>query len=387
MSPTTSLELFLGLSAIAAAIGPGYLLWLRRGPGTATGMFPDPGPWPSVDVVVPVHDEAAQIAAKIEDLRRLDYPSDRVVFWIVDGASRDSTAGLAEATARGDRRFTVLQAGIADKTSQLNAALRLCRADWILVTDADARLGPGTLSVLVRHAEAMRAGAVGCTVRPDRAHAWESLHWRIADALRLRESQRGCTSIVTAPCYLMRRDLVRGFPEDVVADDVHVAFRAAAAGLPTGFVTADVVELRSPRSIAEIAPHKLRKARAYAREVLRFLPSVGRMSPPARITFLWRAAQILIFPAVSAAAAAALVGSVAPLAPLSPTVAAVAGVAGLLAAAGLRRHAAVRSLLALGALLTGVLLAAMLSAPLVRQRASFPKLDRGRARPAELDPS
>ena len=45
----------------------GYLLWLRRGGAhRPPGSPPIPAEWPRVDVIVPVHDEARWIRAKLE---------------------------------------------------------------------------------------------------------------------------------------------------------------------------------------------------------------------------------------------------------------------------------------------------------------------------------
>src|SRR5437868_14868814 len=105
--------------------------------------------WPAVDVVVPVHDEAAHIVGKIANLQNLEYPGP-IAFWIVDGQSRDQTRALASEAAAGDERFSILDAATADKTAQLNygfaasaagfaasaAAFPSCRSEWVLVTDA-----------------------------------------------------------------------------------------------------------------------------------------------------------------------------------------------------------------------------------------------------------
>jgi cellulose synthase/poly-beta-1,6-N-acetylglucosamine synthase-like glycosyltransferase len=277
MSPILAVEI---LVAAAAPMLLGAVYVARLGAGARRRPKPaqarDPVSWPRVDVVVPVRDEADYIPAKIANLRALDYPPELLAFWIVDGNSNDGTPGLAAAAAGGDPRFSILDAGRADKIAQLNCALRRCRAEWVLVTDADARFGQGALKALVREAgRGTPAGAVGSAVVPARSHPWEALHWRIADRLRLAEAASGSASIVTGPCYLMRRDLLPLFPEDVVADDVHAAFRCAAAGLRTGFVDAGVVELRSPISIAELVRHKYRKGHAFVGEVLRYLPKAA----------------------------------------------------------------------------------------------------------------
>ena len=370
-------RLFVAAAALLLTLAGGHLATIRtalRRRESPDGAH-DPPAWPAVDVVVPVHEEAAHIAEKIANLKELDYPSERLAFWIVDGSSIDGTALLAASAFGGDPRFSILNSRRADKTAQLNAALRRCRSPWVLFTDADARFVPGTLKALVREAgRGGPAGAVGSVVVPVGSHPWEALHWRIADRLRLAEAAACSASIVTGPCYLMRRALLAQFPAGVVADDVHVAFRSSAAGLRTGFTDAGVVELRCPVSIAEMVRHKYRKGLAYLTEIFRFLPAAGRIPAPFRMIFLRRAAHVLLAPLVGALFAAA-----------AATAVARSGVgAGLAVTTGflLAIRPTWRSAAGLALTLTGVIAAAIVSLPFHRQHASFRKIDaRRRAAP------
>jgi glycosyltransferase involved in cell wall biosynthesis len=371
------------VTALFALLVPGYLLWLwggrRRHPRAAPAAA---APLPPLDVVVPVHDEAALIPRKLDDLARLAYPADRVRFLVVDGASRDGTWETVRARAAADARFIALRARVAHKTRQLNHALAQARAPWVVVTDADAALPPDALRALVAAAAAEPEAAVlGTTVVPERAHVLERLHWRVANLIRRLESDRGSASLVTGPCYAFRRTLLARFPDDVVSDDVHVALRAAAAGRRVVVADVRVVERRSPTRLADLFRHKLRKTDAYLREIFRFLPERRAMAGPARAIFLWRAAHLTVLPVLVAAAA---LGAAVPLAQALPgtlyLVLPAAGVA-LLAASwwGLGRTASPALLVAHGAMLAAVTLAALVAYPFSRQTAALPKVPtRGR---------
>ncbi len=330
--------------------------------------------WPSIDVVVPVQDEEVHIAGKIENLLALAYPGGKLAFWIVDGNSRDATRDIARAATEGDPRFAVVRTGVANKAAQMNHVFPLCRGEWILVTDADARLAPDTLKRLVREGDtAPRAGAVGTSVIPLRAHSWETLHWRIADRARLREAARASASIVTGPCYLMRRGLVDRFPPSVIADDVHVAFCAASSGLRTGFIDGRALELRAPLSIAELLRHKFRKAHACLREVFRFAPAALGMPAPIRTIFLRHAAQMTLSAPVGVLLAAAFLAAafhwrLSPGLPICT-----AGAA--LALVGLVRRPGAADRLGLTVLLLTALLAALASAPFWRPHPSYRRID------------
>ena len=344
---------------LAFLLGPGYLLWLASLSRRRDTPIGAPLPWPEIDVIVPVHNEASWIASKVENLLELDYPPERLRFLIVDGASTDGTPGIARDRAGVDPRFRILEIPRADKIAQLNAGLARGSAPWVLVTDCDARLPAETLRRLA--AAAPGRGVLGTVCEPDRAQALDRTHWNLHNRVRLAESARGFASLVTAPCYLFRRGLVERFPEDVVGDDVHVTLAAAARGETSALVPVRVVELRSPRGLRELARHKFRKADAYAREILRFAPSAPAMEPRVRAIFCWRAGQLLAFPLLFLFGAACVAVREPQL-----LVAAAAAI-GLLGPRGLR-------LAALGLLLSGVLATVLLSLPFRRPTACYAKV-------------
>ncbi|MBI2834962.1 MAG: glycosyltransferase [Acidobacteria bacterium] len=375
----------LGRLAILAGLLPacallaGYLLSLyvhREPPLPEQASHPTPR-LPTVDIVVPVRNEAGWIEEKIRNLTALRYPKGLLKIWIVDGDSDDGTA-MTAARHTSEGFVEVIRVPVADKILQLNAGFARAHGEWILVTDADARLHPDTLGTLVaRAAGCDDVAVIGTSVEPALAHPLERLHWQLTNRVRKEECSRAGASIVAAPCYLFRRSLLGQFPPDVVADDVHVAFVAAAAGKRVAFVEANVLELRSPLRLGELFHHKRRKADAYLREILRFLPERRRMLPPARRLFVWRAAQMFLTPGLVVFGGAALLSSVSSGGlPHLPHLS--SGSSWLLIAPlgwMARRYLVVLAqALALASLLLLVLLAAQAAYPFSRQTASYPKV-------------
>jgi cellulose synthase/poly-beta-1,6-N-acetylglucosamine synthase-like glycosyltransferase len=340
--------------------------------------------WPTIDVIVPVRNEAPWIEGKLRNLEALEYPAERLRLWVVDGASSDGTADLVAARITGDPRCSLIRFPLADKTAQLNAALRRGVAEWVLVTDADARLPAETLERLMAAGEADRMVAVvGAPVDPAAPHALEALHWRLGNHLRGQEGRCGCASLVAGPCYVFRRELLKAWPDDVVADDMHVTFSAMAAGRRVELIDAPITELRSPQDLAELFWHKFRRGHAYLREVFRFLPRVPAMTSTARTIFLWRAAHLTVLPLLllaTAGLALAWVGYavLSPVGRLAVGAVAAAAAVSWWGSRGVRRLA---TLAALGALLAPTLLLALAALPFWRQTASFPKVATAR-RPA-----
>lgn len=268
------------------------------------GVAPTPDRWPPVDVVVPIYNEAATIAGKLQNLADLDYPRDRLRLLVVDGGSSDGTIQILSTFVKNNPRLDLdlVLTRLANKTAQLNRALHHTTAPWIMVTDADARMPADTLLRLVDAAQgADGISVVGTLVTPQHPHPLDGWHWRLSNRVRQFERRFGTTGLVVAPCYFFRRLLLDEFPADTVADDVHIACKAAVAGTSVALVDVEVRELRSPETGVAWYRHKVRRTLGYLREVRRFVPLSGRMSHPMREIFLWRAAALTLGPIVGTA--------------------------------------------------------------------------------------
>ncbi len=100
--------------------------------------------WPSVDVVLPAHNEGRTLPPTLASLHALDYPG-RLRIIVVDDRSTDHTAALVEAAAAADPRIRLVQVTEASKrwSPKVNAVAKGLAAgdgEIILTTDADCRL-------------------------------------------------------------------------------------------------------------------------------------------------------------------------------------------------------------------------------------------------------
>ncbi|MGE3624137.1 MAG: glycosyltransferase [Bdellovibrionales bacterium] len=140
-------------------------------------LFPAPaGPpesWPSVDIIVPARNEAAELPKSLPSLFAQDYPGNwRII--LVDDHSTDGTAAVARQIARdknADSRLAVISAPdlppdwTNPKLHALHCGLGHSSADFILFTDADIMHHPKNLSELVARAVANRLHLVSLMVK------------------------------------------------------------------------------------------------------------------------------------------------------------------------------------------------------------------------------
>lgn len=258
--------------------------------------FPDE--WPMMSVVVLCCNEQTKILTKLENLRRLDYPRDRLEVIFADGCSDDSTVALLSAHIEPDGVFRVVNCPQRGRTVQVNHVLPYLKGDIIVNTDVDALLAPDALKwMAAEFASDPGTWVVGAYCRPGDALEIERYYWDAQNKGRLMETAARTSSIVIGGCYGFRRPLLSSFPEESLADDAYVAFFASRRRLRTvysRYVTA--IETRNPSSYAEFLPHKFRKSNAFLRESLRFLYWLPEMEPFGKTMLMTHMGQQLLLP-------------------------------------------------------------------------------------------
>jgi GT2 family glycosyltransferase len=203
---------------------------------------------PSLTVVVPAKDEAANIAATCEALLMADYP--RLKILCVDDRSTDVTGAIMEEfVVRSAGKIEVLHItelpeGWLGKTFAMEEATRQSDSDWLLFTDADVLFSPSILRRALAYAEMTRADHL--VVMPTvlvKGHGegmmlgflqiatwWMTRPWRVAD------TKARFDAVGVGAFNLIRRaaleELGGWAPQRlVVVEDVTLGRRVKAAGL------------------------------------------------------------------------------------------------------------------------------------------------------------
>lgn len=162
----------LVLTAIAAVSALYWLAMAIALAKTLNGVQPVGPPavrasWPTLSLVVPARDEAADIERALRSKLDVSYPALEVVF--INDRSSDETGQVAERLATQDTRLklvhvTELPTGWLGKVHAMQRGLEKSTGEWVLFTDADVVLAPGTLERVIAQAE--REGLDHVTVLP-----------------------------------------------------------------------------------------------------------------------------------------------------------------------------------------------------------------------------
>ncbi|MDD5440023.1 MAG: glycosyltransferase, partial [Candidatus Omnitrophica bacterium] len=210
---------------------------------------------PVLSFIVPVYNEAAHIAQKIGNLKALDYPKDKLQVIFVDGGSGDETPAVINRLK--EPYMELVSSPSRGKIQQVNYALKHTRGDFIFISDADGIVTPNTAAEVLKEFEKDRnICLVGVYSHPEGAYSIDRYYWLAQNKGRLLESSAFTSSIVVAICYAFRKGLIDAFPDDVVADDVYISYRANNLGKKVSYIDRCMaIEVRSPQGGKQFISH------------------------------------------------------------------------------------------------------------------------------------
>ena len=182
-------------------------------------VYPRPRPdsFPTVTIILPVHNEQESIAEKLQNCLDLNYPPDRLEIIVASDASTDRTAEIVEQVASRDRRIRWLPSeSRAGKSGVQNLAAERATGEILLFTDAGTGMPPPTLEIMTRHLADPRVGLVTATVffgdPQDAVEKGQGFYWRYELFLRNAESDLGILATGSGQALLIRRQIFRPLP-------------------------------------------------------------------------------------------------------------------------------------------------------------------------------
>jgi cellulose synthase/poly-beta-1,6-N-acetylglucosamine synthase-like glycosyltransferase len=239
---------------------------------------------PSVSVILPVHNEAERIEAKLRNLLALDYPRDKMQIIVVGDACTDDT--LERAARVGGALVETLSLSVrAGKAAALNAGLERAAGDIVVFTDAAIMLERPALRFL---AARFADPNVGCVSGEDfiEGAGTEGLYGRVELFLRREEAKLHSIAGASGCFYGQRRELCRPFVAGMAPDflSVLVTVRAGKRAL---------AEPRARGSMTATSSQKAefsRKVRTFQRGLTALFDNLVLLNPlrhPAFSFILW----------------------------------------------------------------------------------------------------
>ncbi|MEA5406506.1 glycosyltransferase family 2 protein [Haloarculaceae archaeon H-GB2-1] len=235
---------------------PLLLLLLQPVSGDRTEPH-DGGHFPSVTMVVAVHNEASIIAEKVQNCRGIQYPGEFTCLFVSD--STDGTDSVLESETDGQISLLTLPER-RGKSYALNRAMEQVDSDVVIFSDANTMYEPSAVSELVAPLADDRIGCVTgkLELRTLDGTSGEGLYWQYELSLRRLEQSLGTTVSVNGGVLAIRADEFEPLPEGVLVDDLVIALRQLRRGRNVQYQESAIATERTPSGIDDEFTRRVR---------------------------------------------------------------------------------------------------------------------------------
>jgi cellulose synthase/poly-beta-1,6-N-acetylglucosamine synthase-like glycosyltransferase len=187
---------------------------------------------PGVSLIVPAHNEEKVLPAKLENLRELDFPRDRLQVIFVSDGSEDGTNQILQ-NLREENYECILLKDRKGKANALNHAVERATNEILVFCDAGTLFELDAIKNLVRHFSDAEVGAVCGAVRYEAgydARQTEGAYWKYESALRMMEARLGAILNASGCIYALRRECFSPIPQNTILEDFVIPMRARRLG-------------------------------------------------------------------------------------------------------------------------------------------------------------
>ena len=188
---------------------------------------------PRVSIIMAVCNEESNLVTKLENLRLLDYPSDKLEIVVASDGSTDQTVSILQ------KHTPAVVPVILDtrqgKAIALNAAVAKATGEILVFLDARQTVEVNAIAELALPFADPNVGAASGELLLEAAAgttATEALgiYWKIEKFVRKLESATGSVVGATGAIYAVRRSLYTPIPQGTILDDVFVPMHVVLQG-------------------------------------------------------------------------------------------------------------------------------------------------------------
>ena len=177
---------------------------------------------PQMTLMICAYNEEDIIREKMENIRQLDYPREKLcVMWVTDGSSDHSNELLREYP----EVTLVYSQERRGKAAAIQHGLHENKAPFVVFTDANTMLNPGSIRII---AQLFMNPNVGCVsgekrvaarVAGEAAAEGEGLYWKYESTLKRWDSELYSAMGAAGELFAIRMSVYREAPSNALLDD------------------------------------------------------------------------------------------------------------------------------------------------------------------------
>lgn len=194
--------------------------------------------FPTISLIIPTYNEETTIHKKLNNVKNLNYPKEKLEVILIDSGTKDKTIQIARNFQQNNPDLLlrlIVEEKRRGKASALNHAFSFSTGEIVVISDADSLIGEDSVTQIVSNFGDPLVGAV--TGRQILLNAGQSVATNIErgyrdmyEVIRVGESQMDSTPIFHGELSAFRRNLIEDVAPESVADDTELAIRIRKKG-------------------------------------------------------------------------------------------------------------------------------------------------------------
>ena len=252
---------------LKAQAGPGGGFVKEGGQLFAAALLPVLPPLtgsPLVSIIVPAYNEEVNAVGSLHNLLRCDYPNFNLIF--VDDGSGDHTFDQVNEAFKNHPLVKVFSKPNGGKASALNFGISHTDAEYVVCIDADTKLLPNAVSLMMRHFADEDAGAVAGNVKVGN-EVNILTHWQSIEYISSQNIDRNAfayfngITVVPGAIGAFRKQAIEdagGFTTDTLAEDCDLTIRILRCGYNIKNENKAIAYTEAPETLKQFMKQRFR---------------------------------------------------------------------------------------------------------------------------------
>lgn len=185
---------------------------------------------PAVTIVIPEYNEAAILAAKMENSLSINYPRDKLHIIVISDGSTDSSMEVLESFPTIE---WVKQDSRQGKAAALNKAMSMVNTPIVIFSDANTMLNKDSIKYLVSHFADDNTGAVAGekkVLHNSGVGTAEGWYWIYESYMKRADASFYTVVGATGELFAMRTSLFKPIPDWIILDDLFLSLKVCLQG-------------------------------------------------------------------------------------------------------------------------------------------------------------
>lgn len=222
---------------------------------------------PKVSIIVPAYNEEVDAVSSLQNLLKQDYPDFNVIF--VDDGSKDNTYQCVFDALSDNPKMVILTKPNGGKASALNYGIAHTDAEYLVCIDADTKLYPNAVSLLMSHFlrhGAENVGSVAGNVKVGNERnmltRWQAIEYTTSQNFdRMAYAAINAITVVPGAIGAFRKQAIvdaGGLTTDTLAEDCDLTIRICRAGYVIENENRAVALTEAPEHIRQFMKQRVR---------------------------------------------------------------------------------------------------------------------------------